>query len=99
MTVKRNRTDPLERRVTAYARMIRELREDHDLSQKAIADLLGIRQRTYADYELGKIRVPIDSLIVLAEYYDVDMNYICGLTLEKAHFRRTRRELLVDHRP
>lgn len=43
-------------------------------------------QRTYADYELGKTRIPVDSLIILARFYDVDMNYICGVTRQKQPF-------------
>ena len=43
-----------------------------------IADLLHIGQRTYADYESGKTRIPVDSLLILAKYYDVSMDYITG---------------------
>lgn len=57
---------------------IRSLREDHDKTQSEIASLLKIGQRTYCDYELGKTRIPVDSLIVLAELYNVSMDYICG---------------------
>jgi len=63
-----------------YRDRIRALREDHDYTQSQIADILNIGQRTYADYELGKTRIPIDSLIKLAEFYDVDMNYITGIS-------------------
>ena len=49
---------------------------------------LNIGQRTYADYELGKTRIPVDSLIILAKFYNVDMNYICGLTKVKRAFPR-----------
>lgn len=63
-----------------YRDRIRALREDHDYTQSQIADILNIGQRTYADYELGKTRIPVDSLIKLAEFYDVDMNYIAGIS-------------------
>ena len=59
---------------------IRALREDHDYTQTQIAEILHIGQRTYADYELGKTRIPVDSLIILAKFYDVDMNYISGIS-------------------
>ena len=62
------------------AERIRALREDNDKTQTEIAQLLNVSQRTYADYELRKIRIPIDSAILLARFYNVDMNYICGLT-------------------
>lgn len=61
------------------AERIRALREDSDKTQSEIAQLLNVSQRTYADYELRKIRIPLESAIILARYYDVDMNYICGI--------------------
>ena len=61
-----------------YSERIRALREDNDKTQAEIATLLKVGQRTYCDYELGKIRIPIDSLIVLAKLYNVSMDYICG---------------------
>jgi len=63
-----------------YAERIRALREDNDKTQAEIAKLLKIGQRTYCDYELGKTRIPVDSLIILARLYDVSMDYICGLS-------------------
>lgn len=65
---------------------IRSLREDNDYTQTQIANILHIGQRTYADYELGKTRIPVDSLIKLAKFYDVDMNYISGISNSKKHF-------------
>lgn len=65
---------------------IRALREDSDKTQTEIAQLLNVSQRTYADYELRKIRIPIDSAIILARFYNVDMNYICGLTDRPSKF-------------
>ena len=63
-----------------YAERIRALREDYDKTQSEIAKLLKVGQRTYCDYELGKTRIPVDSLIILAKLYDVSMDYICGLS-------------------
>ena len=63
-----------------YKERIRALREDNDYTQSRIAELLNIGQRTYADYELGKTLIPVDSLIKLAQFYDVDMNYITGIS-------------------
>ena len=62
-----------------YLNRIRSLREDNDYSQEDIASYLHIGQRTYSDYERGKTRIPLDSMIMLAEFYNVDMNYITGL--------------------
>ena len=63
-----------------YNERIRALREDRDLKQYQIAELLHIGQKTYSDYELGRTRIPLESVIVLAQYYNVDMNYICGVS-------------------
>jgi len=69
-----------------YAERIRALREDHDKTQSEIAKLLKVGQRTYCDYELGKTRIPVDSLIILARLYNVSMDYICGLSDAKGYF-------------
>lgn len=61
-----------------YYERIREIREEHSITQQKIADLLHIGQRTYADYESGKTRIPIDNLLILARFYDVSMDYISG---------------------
>ena len=75
-----------------YRQRIRSLREDQDYTQSYIASLLNIGQRTYADYELGKTRIPVDSLIKLAEFYNVDMNYICGITNIKSPFPSSKKQ-------
>lgn len=59
---------------------IRALREDNDMTQTQIAQLLKVGQKTYSDYELGKTRIPVDSLIILARLYNVSMDYICGVS-------------------
>lgn len=69
-----------------YSERLRSLREDNDKTQSEIAKLLKIGQRTYCDYELGKTRIPVDSLIVLAELYNVSMDYICGVSDLRSSF-------------
>ena len=64
--------------IMKYNKRIRNVREDRDLTQQIIADLLHIGQRTYADYESGKTRLPIDSLLFLAKYYDLSVDYLSG---------------------
>ena len=71
-----------------YTERIRELREDCDKTQTEIAQLLKEGQRTYCDYELGKTRIPVDSLIILAKLYNVSMDYICGLSDDKNQFAK-----------
>ena len=61
---------------------IRDLREDHDIKQKDIAKMLLIDQSTYSDYENGRINVPIEALIKLADFYKTSIDYIVGRTEE-----------------
>ena len=69
-----------------YNERIRALREDSDKTQSEIAQILNIGQKTYYDYELGKTRIPVDSLIILAKLYDVSMDYICGISDIRGRF-------------
>lgn len=69
-----------------YADRIHALRKDADKTQSQIAQLLQVGQRTYCDYEKGKTRIPVDSLILLAKLYNVSMDYICGISDEKRPF-------------
>ena len=50
-----------------YQNRLRDLREDKDLKQKDIADMLNIHQTTYSDYELGRLNIPISSLHIAVE--------------------------------
>lgn len=63
-----------------YYERIRQLREDRDLSQEFVASLLHVAQKTYSDYELGKTRIPVPCLLYLAKYYNVSMDYLCGIS-------------------
>ena len=66
-----------------YRNRLRDLREDRDLKQAALANYLQIHQTTYSDYELGKLNVPINVLHALADYYDTSIDYLLGRTSEK----------------
>lgn len=59
---------------------IRDLREDADLTQKELSQILNLNQRAYAYYESGKRSLPIDVLINIAEYFNTTTDYILGLT-------------------
>ncbi|MGN0562209.1 MAG: helix-turn-helix domain-containing protein [Candidatus Fimenecus sp.] len=59
-----------------YFRRIRDLREDSDKKQRELAEYLHIDQSTYSDYETGRINVPIEALIKLADFYDTSVDYI-----------------------
>lgn len=59
-----------------YFRRIRDLREDSDKKQRELAEYLHIDQSTYSDYETGRINVPIEALIKLADFYKTSIDYI-----------------------
>lgn len=59
---------------------IRELREDHDLLQRQVADRLYCSQQVYSNYELGQRDIPTEALIRLAELYGVSIDYLLGQT-------------------
>ena len=59
---------------------LKEIREDRDITQEALAAMLHIRQNTYSQYENGVRQLPIDILIKLSEIYDLSTDYILGLT-------------------
>jgi transcriptional regulator with XRE-family HTH domain len=65
-----------------YAERMRGIREDADLTQTKIAEILHVCQRTYSDHEIKKSRIPLESMLKLAKFYNVDMNYICGISNE-----------------
>ena len=57
---------------------LRELREDRDVTQKELADILHIRQNTYSQYETGVIELTASTLIKLADFYGVSVDYLLG---------------------
>ena len=59
---------------------IRDLREDFDLSQQEVADILNMHRTTYVRYELGEREIPFNIAIRLANYYNVSLDYLAGRT-------------------
>ena len=59
---------------------IRNLREDKDMTQSQMGQILCCSQRVYSNYELGQRDIPTDVLIRLSQYYNVSVDYILGLT-------------------
>ncbi|MEY8414492.1 helix-turn-helix transcriptional regulator [Lachnospiraceae bacterium 62-26] len=64
-------------------RHIKDIREDHDLSQKELAKILNISQRTYSHYENGTRKIPLDVLVELADFYGCSTDYLLGRAKEK----------------
>ena len=61
-----------------YMERIRALREDNDYKQSFVAEVIHVAQTTYSDYEHGRVRIPVECVIELARFYNVDLNYITG---------------------
>lgn len=66
-----------------YMIRIRNIREDNDLTQQQVAEILGTSQTMYARYERGANELPIRHLIRLAEYYNLSTDYLLGLNNTK----------------
>ena len=67
-----------------YFQRLRDLREDMDMNQTQIADMLGIKQTVYSRYERGFQTIPVEHILVLADFYGVSTDYIFGRTNNKA---------------
>lgn len=70
---------------------IKDLREDHNLTQQQIADYLNVKQNTYSQYETGNRQIPVDTLIALAAFYKTSTDYLLGLTDQQAPYPRAKK--------
>ena len=59
-----------------YYQRLRDIREDNDLTQTQVAEILNIQQTQYSRYERGAVQMSIDKYIVLAKYYNISLDYI-----------------------
>ena len=66
---------------------IRDLREDSDMTQTQIANMLGMSQTGYSKYETGENDIPTQILIKLADFYGTSVDYILGLTKDARKLR------------
>ncbi len=72
---------------------LRDLREDKDLLQKDIAQLLGMSQTGYSKYEVGTNDIPTSILIALAEFYNTSIDYILNITNEKKPYPKNNKNI------
>lgn len=70
-----------------YRRRLRELREDRDLTQHQIGEVLGKSQQGYNHIEAGRSELKIDDLIKLCQFYDLSADYIIGLVNEPKSYK------------
>ena len=69
---------------------IRDMREDQDISQQQIADYLMCDQSLYSKYERGERTVPLEIMVKLADYYHTSLDYLVGITDQKAPYPRSK---------
>lgn len=69
---------------------LKDLREDSDITQTALASYLHIKQNTYSQYENGQRQIPLGLLIILADFYDTSIDYIVGLTDERKPYPKNK---------
>lgn len=66
---------------------LREIREEHNLTQKQIAQILNVERSTYAGWETGKDTIPLRRLNKLSDYYKVSIDYLTGLSNVTSKYR------------
>ncbi len=72
-----------------YINRLKEIREDRDLYQKDIANILNISQVQYSRYETGIRLIPIDKLAKLAKFYNTSIDYLIGFTDERRPYPKS----------
>ncbi|MCI8362148.1 MAG: helix-turn-helix transcriptional regulator [Clostridia bacterium] len=70
---------------------IRDLREDHDLTQSQIGKILNMSQTGYSQYEIGKNDIPTKILIELSKYYNTSIDYLLGVTDEIKPYPKSKK--------
>ncbi len=63
-----------------YFQRLRDLREDKDINQTQVAEMLYTSQTVYSRYERGALTIPVEHLLILADFYEVSIDYILGRT-------------------
>ena len=63
-----------------YSKILKDLREDRDLTQAQVAKVLNTTYQYYSTYESGKRELPFSRAIILAQFYNVSLDYIAGIT-------------------
>ena len=61
-----------------YYQRVRDIREDNDMTQKQVAQILGVTTQQYQLYESGKREMPMHLFILLADHYEVSIDYLVG---------------------
>lgn len=73
-----------------YFQRLRDLREDKDMNQTQVAEILKIQQTVYSRYERGFQTIPLEHLITLADFYGVSIDYITERTNVKGLIQKNK---------
>ena len=76
-----------------YQKRLKDIREDHDLTQEDLAKILQTSQQYYGKYENGKYELPFSRAIELAKFYNISLDYIAGLTDEPRTIQGTTKNI------
>lgn len=71
-----------------YFKRIEDLRQDNDMTQQQVADLLHCKREVYRRYEKGTREIPVSYAIILARHYDVSVDYLLGVSDNKSSSRK-----------
>lgn len=80
-----------------YTQLLKELREDRDLRQSEIAQILGTSQQHYSRYETGEIEMPLRVMDALADYYGVSTDFLMGRTDSREGISSLNAEITPGH--
>lgn len=83
--------------MTNFASNLRELREEHNLSQQEVANKTGIKQGMYSNYETGKSVPNLDVLTTLARFFRVSLDYLVGFMLLEKEDRDVANNLNISN--
>ena len=78
--------------MVVYYPRLKDLRDDKDLTQDELVEILGMHKTTYTNYEQGKREIPFNLAIRLAEFYNVSLDYIAGLTNDPAPLNQEKKK-------
>lgn len=79
-----------------YYERLKQLREDNDLTQKQIAEIINCTQTAYSKYEKGQREISIDNLIKLIKFYEVSADYILGISNIQKQEYKTKNKLSIN---
>ena len=77
--------------INVYYPRLKDLRDDKDLTQDELVEILGMHKTTYTNYEQGKREIPFDLAIRLARFYNVTLDYIAGITNDPTPLNKENR--------